>query len=213
MTRKNAIGSLCVAVFLGVAAFPAACTPAHSAGELTEIGEPVPDVFEPLSWTQSPEQVRGLFPNAEIRDDIPGYDVDEPVTVMMVYDVHWPRFGDSVANVARDGEGRIRWIGIETTETREACWQDGGPGPSWCRSNYNAELVAILEDLRRGISSRYGPPLETFRGPDPNASHPGDAKELAYRWRRVGFDVSLSINLAEDGAWAVSLFAMRQRRP
>ena len=135
-------------------------------------GEPLPDLFKPLSWTQSPEQVRGLFPNARIRGDVPGYDGEEPLTVMMVYDIRWPRFGDSVVDVARDREGRIRWIGIETTETRQVCWQDDGPSPLWCRSNYNAELAGILDNLRQRISDLYGPPHETRQGLDPSADYP-----------------------------------------
>lgn len=186
------------------------CGPDASKAELVPVREPLPAIFGPLSWTVTLDRLKALFPGKELRDEIPGWDGSEKLTVTMVWGLEWHPFGDSYISIARDGGGRIRWISIETSESREGCQIEPRTktlGP--CRSDYGPALLKVLGQLRRGLTTAYGPP-EARKGLA--GDYPGDPRERSYKWTRKGFDIVLGMDMGEDGAWAVNLFALRRVR-
>jgi len=196
-----------IAAFLFLVAWAEEARPV----ELMQVEEPLPAIFAPLSWTLPLEDLGALFPGARVSDDIPAWDGEEALTARMVWGLDWDLFGEASVMVAHDGAGRLRWLQIETGESREVCVSELGNAPAWCRLHFKDELLAVLDAVRRRLSEAYGPPDELRPGAGLVTDVP-DPRRLTYRWQRQGFDLLLGIDLAEDGTWAVSLFAARQRR-
>lgn len=194
-------------LLLGVAA--CGDLPASKA-RLVPLGEALPPIFAPLAWDLSRAQAMALFPGETSRDDIPGYMDDERLAVTMAWGLDWPDIGPSYTSITHDGSGRVRWLGIETTERRAACLTEEKPPEALkCRTDYGPQLTVVLDRLRTLLSNDYGEP-ELYAGPFDD--YPDDKRQRSYKWRRDGFDLSLAITAGEFGDWVVTLDARRQIR-
>lgn len=183
-----------------------------SRAQLAPVGETLPPIFGPLTWDLSRDQAMVLFPGKEARDDIPGYDGDEPLAITEAWGLDWPDIGPAYIIIAHDGSDRVRWLGVETSESREVCQTGDENSRSktlGCRSDYGVQLTSVLDRLKTRLSKAYGEP-ELFTGPSEYSY--SDKRERSYKWRRDGFDLSAAITTSEEGTWAVSLYAIRQTK-
>lgn len=116
--------------------------------KLTPIQEPLPDIFGSLGWTLSAEEIEARFPTGKSRNDIPGWDGSERIIVTSVSDLTWRLFGDAIVSVARDRRRRIRWIGIESTESDDTACQPGSRQRGVrCRNEYGPTLLKLLGNV------------------------------------------------------------------
>ena len=170
--------------------------------------DPLPAIFAPFKWVMDMKQLNNVFPKAEIRESEYMAKVlgrMRKTKAITVSSGTWRAFGPAYVRVHHDDYKSLTAIFIETEETRPECNLDTERSvPKYCRTQYNAELLGVLNRVMQEMSKTYGKPEGPFQFEDTS-----DSRERYYRWKRKGFDLTLNISKDEQDDWAVALVAMR----
>jgi hypothetical protein len=169
----------------------------------------LPEIFRPLSWGMNIKELKKLFPSAEHFETSYTSPENEKMISSMVFNFKWAHFGEAHLSISHHNYKRIDIIGITTTETRPECFETL-PAPEWCRTTYSDELVRTLTELKKIITTTYGPPIEYVGGYREAAGLPPDPREKGNKWELEGYNLFLTITVGEEEDWAVGLQAVRR---
>ena len=163
----------------------------------------LPDFFAPLSWKLNKKDIKDFYPTARVQEF---EETGNHSSLMMIYEITWKDLGDIFLAVRFDKTKAISMILIETVEVRPACnLYAGNPIPEWCRTQYNEDLLKMLNLVKTKISKDYGKPIGPIRPIDAI-----DEKEQEYRWDMKSYNLILGITKGEQNDWALKLSAIKK---
>ena len=160
----------------------------------------LPEIFGPLAWKTTQQEIPGLFPNAKIQE-IAGANGEK---VTLIYGPSSPKLGShSIHVVWRDQ--RISRVILSSGETRKECAPDISFRPKSCRNVYGEPLRKLLRELRRELERTYGPPQVNPIVSDHRAKEP----QVSYGWVLPTSKIVLTMFIDEEDLWSVTVTVTR----